>query len=170
MFSGGRDSASFTVPESERLPKREHECQVPELNSSCSTNQNTESHLPHPPCFIFRHHSASTTPSVSLSATATHSLSSSATASPSSNSRSCEAIKSENPEAVSGVYVVTLGAYGQTHTVYCDMEVDDSAGYTLLWKNVGGHILTTQSLKCVSLLFILIFIFCWKCEKLKLID
>lgn len=91
--------------------------------------------------------SLSPTPTVSSSQTPSVSPSFSATASPSASQHafSCDAIKNENPSAATGEYEVSYGLGDRMFRVFCDMDADEGAGYTLLWKNVGGHVATDAS-------------------------
>eukprot|EP00299_Pterocystis_sp_00344_P019772 c9779_g1_i1.p1 GENE.c9779_g1_i1~~c9779_g1_i1.p1 ORF type:complete len:1455 (-),score=449.10 c9779_g1_i1:19-4383(-) len=86
--------------------------------------------------------SRTSSPSPSVTASPSASRSFSATPSPSTSpyAHSCETIKSENPTAASGIYSVSLGHWNQKFDVFCDMDADSGAGYTLLWKNVGGTV------------------------------
>ncbi len=40
---------------------------------------------------------------------------------------------------------VPYGLGDRVFRVFCDMDADEGAGYTLLWKNVGGHVATDAS-------------------------
>jgi hypothetical protein len=88
----------------------------------------------------------SMSPSASASNSVTISTSPSPSPTPSPYALSCETIKAGNDAALSGMYVVTLGMPNPI-TVYCDMDTDDGAGYTLIWKNVGGTLGNTTGLK-----------------------
>eukprot|EP00301_Raphidiophrys_heterophryoidea_P026125 c8939_g1_i1.p1 GENE.c8939_g1_i1~~c8939_g1_i1.p1 ORF type:complete len:1589 (-),score=442.81 c8939_g1_i1:134-4900(-) len=100
-------------------------------------------HSPYPSVSSMPSPSITATPtssaSISESPSLSTSLSPSPSPSPTSDPESCDQIKTEFPTAMSGVYEISLGVWGQRKSVYCDMDVDAQTGYALLWKNVGGN-------------------------------
>eukprot|EP00298_Acanthocystis_sp_HF-20_P015946 c21328_g3_i1.p1 GENE.c21328_g3_i1~~c21328_g3_i1.p1 ORF type:complete len:1132 (+),score=497.73 c21328_g3_i1:152-3397(+) len=122
--------------------------------NTCSCNNETPKPVPSSDPSTTPTASTSRSFSSSLSATPSQSQSPSTTLTPtpspsiSSFPFSCDAIKREFSDKTSGFYQVTLSKKETIlNEVYCDMEIDNAEGYTLLWKNVGGNLKHLEHLK-----------------------